>query len=108
MVLFSLIVFFVVLLASFVLNFIHYMHMFQLNSYSAEENFHWIKKNIENIIRRHLWAVIAMAYGLFITLNSFAVSAGDVLICAGIFCFGLIFCKRKPAKKKLAFTPRVI
>ena len=108
MFLFSLIAFFAVLLASFVLNFVHYMHMFQLNSYSAEEHFHWIKKNIGNIVLRHVFPFAAAAYALIIVLTSGTVTAGDILICAGIICIGMIFCKRKPAKKKLVFTPRVI
>ena len=33
------------LLANFTINFVHYMHMFQLNSYSAHEHLEWHKKN---------------------------------------------------------------
>ena len=104
----SIIVFFVILLASFVINFLHYMHMFQLNSYNAGEQFHWIKNNIGNVILRHFLSLAAGIYVLITTLVSGVLTASDLFIAAGIMCLGLIFCKKKPAKKKLVFTPRVI
>lgn len=58
------IVFFAVLLFSFTVNFVHYMHMFQLNSYSAKEHFHWIKNNFKNIIGRHIFPALSAVYGL--------------------------------------------
>ena len=108
MIIFSLIAVFAVLLASFTLNFVHYMHMFQLNSYNAAEQFHWIKKNIGNIVLRHIFALAASVYALIILLAVGMVTISDFLIFAGIICIGIVFCKRKPAKKKLVFTPRVI
>lgn len=60
----SYIVFFAVLLFSFTVNFVHYMHMFQLNSYSAGEQMHWIKNNIKDIVLRHIFPLIAAIYGL--------------------------------------------
>lgn len=56
--------FFIVLLFSFTINYLHYMHMFQLNSYSAEEQLHWIKNNFKNIIGRHIFPALAAIYGL--------------------------------------------
>lgn len=60
----SYIVFFAVLLLSFTVNFVHYMHMFQLNSYSAEEQLHWIKNNLKNVILRHIFPLLAAVCGL--------------------------------------------
>lgn len=129
------VIFFAVLLLSFTANFVHYMHMFQLNSYSAWEQGQWMKKNVGNIFLRHLWAVLSALYllifcaesysyqphehvfeggaeqivhGETVTRFGFMVFAVDLLICAGILAVGLIFCKPKKAKKKLVFTPRVI
>ena len=109
------VIFFIVLLASFTVNFVHYMHMFQLNSYSAWEQGQWMKKNVGNIVLRHLWAMVA-AITAYILVTSIIRTCNapnwpelkDYLICSAILAVGLIFCKRKPAKKKLVFTPRVI
>lgn len=46
--------------ASCGLNFIHYMHMFQLNSYHADEQFKWIGKNIKDVIMRHVFTIGAI------------------------------------------------
>ena len=108
------VIFFIVLLASFTVNFVHYMHMFQLNSYSAWEQGQWMKKNVGNIVLRHLWAMVA-AITAYILVTSIIRTCNapnwpelkDYLICSAILAVGLIFCKRKPAKKKLVFTPRV-
>ncbi len=116
------ILFFAALLLSFSVNFTHYMHMFQLNSYSAEEQLHWIRKNGKNIVLRHLCALLAFLYAVIVAgpgglrwqgekfgcVVSPFVTASDLLICAGLLTAGLLFCKNKPAKKKLVFTPRVI
>lgn len=119
------IIFFAVLLFSFVLNFIHYMHMFQLNSYSAREQLHWTKVNFGSVALRHFTAVIAAVYPLIFCMGTkmyalgpngeytpdetvLVIAMSDLLICAGILLIGTIFAKRKKAKKKLVFTPRVI
>ena len=104
------IVFFAVLFASFTVNFIHYMHMFQLNSYSAKEQFHWIRINIGNVLLRHLFSFLAVAYAfiIFIGSESFELRLSDLLACSGLMLMGLAFTKKKKAKKKLVFTPRVI
>lgn len=108
MVITSFILFFLALLISFTLNFVHYMHMFQLNSYSAFEQGEWIKKNIGNIALRHAFALVA---AVFAVLEISLINLGEIpalIICAAFLCIGCVFCKRKPAKKKLVFTPRVI
>jgi len=112
------VVFFTALLISFTVNFIHYMHMFQLNSYSAWEQGQWMKKNVGNIILRHVWALLAAAYllifcrkmliGIMEDNFRYLYIFEDLLICSALLAVGLIFCRRKPAKKKLVFTPRVI
>ena len=104
----SYILFFCALLLSFTLNFVHYMHMFQLNSYSAFEHGHWIKNNFGNIALRHVFPLIAAVYAL---AEVFFIKGGNALalvICAALTLIGCAFCKRRPAKKKLVFTPRVI
>lgn len=99
------IVFFAALLISFTVNFVHYMHMFQLNSYSPFEHVQWMKKNVKDMVLRHFDAAIAVFIG-YSVIDGIALS--DVLLCSGILLIGLIFCSSKPAKKKLVFTPRVI
>ena len=54
--------FFVTLLYSFILNFIRYMHMFQLNSYHASEQFKWIKENMGEVLKRHVPSLLAAAF----------------------------------------------
>ena len=109
------VLFFAILLISFTVNFLHYMHMFQLNSYSAWEQGQWMKKNVGNIVLRHIWAVLAALYAFRLALYTpdnggvlNAVALSDILICGGILLMGLACCKKAPAKKKLVFTPRVI
>lgn len=146
------IVFLVTLLYSFTVNFLRYMHMFQLNSYHASEQFKWIGANMGEVIKRHILPIIAGVFALvscvilqggifgggpvniddpfaapynlfwdnhvrmeissifdstFVPLPSTA-SSWDLLICTVLMTIGLFFAKRKPAKKKLVFTPRVI
>lgn len=98
------IAFFALLLASFTLNFVHYMHMFQLNSYHAGEQFKWISQNSKDILLRNIATVfvaIVLIWGGFINYNF-------VYIAASIFLILLNIAKPKKAKKKLVFTPRVI
>ena len=111
-------IFYAVLTLSFALNFVHYMHMFQLNSYDREEQLHWIGKNLKNIFLRHLLPLLAAVYTLIFCvidpdtgygcIRYPSPAASDLLICAGLILAGLIFCRHKHAKKKLVFTPRVI
>lgn len=133
----SYVLFFATLLYSFSLNFIRYMHMFQLNSYHASEQFKWISENIKEVIKRHIFPLYAAAFALFSCVimegrlfgenpmgtsyidpeNIFSsrliyvpyrVCTWDLLICTGLLIIGLYLCDKKPAKKKLVFTPRVI
>lgn len=127
--------FFVTLLYSFILNFIRYMHMFQLNSYHASEQFKWIKENMGEVLKRHVPSLLAAAFafvscfimngtlygvnpvgishtedvlGSHMIYEPYKVNTWDLLICSILIITGLYLCKRKPAKKKLVFTPRVI
>lgn len=128
----SYILFFAALLYSFVLNYIRYMHMFQLNSYHASEQFKWIGGNLGEVVKRHIFPVIAAIFafvscfvlgGTLFGENAYdvmtasawlvifersRVSSWDLLICTGLMLIGLYLCKSKPAKKKLVYTPRVI
>ncbi len=100
----SYIVFFTALFASFTLNFVHYMHMFQLNSYNPEEHFHWISQNTGDLVKRHFSAVIAMVVLLLLPKEQ----GMNMIIGGAVFLAGMIFSRPKKAKKKLVFTPRVI
>lgn len=131
----SYILFFLTLLYSFALNFIRYMHMFQLNSYHASEQLKWIRENSGEVIKRHIFPVLAAVFafvscfifgGTLLGENPvgfmgfkdifssspvfvpYKVSSWDLLICTGLMIAGLYLCKSGPAKKKLVFTPRVI
>lgn len=113
------ILFFAATLAVFTINFIHYMHMFQLNSYSAHEHLEWHKKNGREyrirVLFPFIFTLIALCAGigncfggdrLVWTINDFLPYIGAVLMFAGTIPAILGF--KKPAKKKLVFTPRVI
>ncbi len=127
--------FFVTLLYSFILNFIRYMHMFQLNSYHASEQFKWIKENMGEVLKRHVPSLLAAAFafvscfimngtlyganpvgishtedvlGSHMIYEPYKANTWDLLICSILIITGLYLCKSKPAKKKLVFTPRVI
>lgn len=102
------ILFFAALLASFAANYVHYMHMFQLNSYHASSQFKWIGANFGNVLLRHIFALGATAYMIIDFMNNGAIAASTLFIAAALLCFGLVFLSSKPAKKKLVFTPRVI
>ena len=110
--------FFAALLANFTLNFIHYMHMFQLNSYSAREHSEWAKKNAGDVWKRMIFSLIFCVFAAVIALwayldgNTAIWTLWDLLPYIGtlIFLAGALvsLVGRKPAKKKLVFTPRVI
>ncbi|MBO5377157.1 MAG: UDP-N-acetylmuramoyl-tripeptide--D-alanyl-D-alanine ligase [Ruminiclostridium sp.] len=129
------VIFFIVLFVSFTVNFVHYMHMFQLNSYSAWEQGQWMKKNYGSIFLRHVWAIGAALHtvvscmytqvytnhehtfinGVEVIVDTdpvsqfgFDIAFSDLLVAAGMILIGLMFCMQKKAKKKLVFTPRVI
>lgn len=100
----SYILFFTAMLANFVLNYIRYMHMFQLNSYHASEQFKWIGGNIGEIIKRHFCALMVLVLLIIFAFHSMTglMSSAAVLIVFSLFSLP------KKAKKKLVFTPRVI
>ena len=114
------VIFYAALLANFTINFVHFMHMFQLNSYSAREQYEWRKKNSLDVLNRCLWALI---YGLMAAMFAICVLfANDapffIAMCDHLPIYGAalmtvgcvpgLWALRKPAKKKLVFTPRVI
>ena len=90
--------------ASCGLNFIHYMHMFQLNSYHADEQFKWIGKNIKDVIMRHVFTIGAIL--TFIICGE--TNASTCFIAAAFLFLDIVFSAPKKAKKKLVFTPRVM
>ena len=90
--------------ASCGLNFIHYMHMFQLNSYHADEQFKWIGKNIKDVIMRHVFTIGAIL--TFIICGE--TNASTCFIAAAFLLLDIVFSAPKKAKKKLVFTPRVM
>lgn len=131
----SYILFFASLLYSFGLNFVRYMHMFQLNSYHASEQLKWIGENIGEVFKRHIFPIIAAVFALIscvvmggtlfgenpvgvyyiedafsssLSFEPYRVSTWDLLMCTSLLLIGVNLWGSKPAKKKLVFTPRVI
>lgn len=100
----SIVIFYIVLIAICVINFRHYMHMFQLNSYHANEQLKWMGINIGSVIIRHIFTIASIV--TLLICND--VKASTLLIASGFICFNGAFVKAKKAKKKLVFTPRVI
>ena len=102
------ILFFAALLLNFTLNYIRYMHMFQLGSYHASEQFKWIGGNIGEIIKRHLCALITLLIMLVdLMIYGFNTHIGLLSATAALIFFSLFSLPEK-AKKKLVFTPRGI
>ena len=56
----SIVIFYIVLTAVCVINFKHYMHMFQLNSYHANEQLKWMGINIGSVIIRHIFTIASI------------------------------------------------
>ncbi len=119
MTVFAHIFFFAALLVNFTINFVHYMHMFQLNSYSTREHLEWRHKNRLDVFRRGAWAwvffitaaavaVLAYVNGNFLiwTLCDLLPYIGAALLLCG--AVPAVLALKKPAKKKLVFTHRVI
>lgn len=98
------ILFFAALLTNFVLNYIRYMHMFQLGSYHASEQFKWIGGNIGEIVKRHLCAPVMLVVLMIFAFGSIT----GLLSSAAVLVLFSLFSLPKKAKKKLVFTPRVI
>ncbi|MCL2087584.1 MAG: UDP-N-acetylmuramoyl-tripeptide--D-alanyl-D-alanine ligase [Oscillospiraceae bacterium] len=94
-------------------NFIHYAHIFQLNSYSTTAQLKWYGKNITNLLFRQcfflLFLVIVYFYTfyfaqpVYISALYYAILSVLPLTIASLF----VSFPRK-AKKRFVFTPRVI
>lgn len=84
--------------------FVHYMHMFQLNSYHAAEQLKWMKINIADVVLRHIFTVLDIALVLFFG----DVRLSTLLMAAAGLWLSLCFVRKKTVKKKLVYTPRVI
>ncbi|MBR5089105.1 MAG: UDP-N-acetylmuramoyl-tripeptide--D-alanyl-D-alanine ligase, partial [Ruminiclostridium sp.] len=113
------ILFYAAMLANFSVNFVHFMHMFQLNSYSAHEQYEWRKKNTQDVFTRQVWGLIFCALAAMLAIcGVVTMSPGILGVCyyipetgAFLFLVGMVYSlllNRKPVKKKLVFTPRVI
>ncbi len=82
-------------------DYVHYMHMFQLNSYKASSQVKWLSKNTSI---KGLGAVLSV-----LILAVFGAVWYGYLGAGLLTLFFLVpFKKKKPVKKKLVFTPRVI
>ncbi len=100
----GLILFYAFTTASCALAFRYYMHMFQLNSYHANEQIKWIGQNMGGVILRHIFPLIAIISIFFFR----DVKLSSMLTISGLMCMSIAFSMPKKAKKKLVFTPRVI
>ncbi len=88
------------LTASVTTCFLRYMHMFQLNSYHASEQFKWIRQNIGDVALRHCFGLAAVLC---------AALTDNYIPCILFLTVSVLFSANvKKAKKKLVFTPRVI
>lgn len=87
---------------SYISYLLYLMHMFQLNTYKANEQTGWMKKNKGSLALRAALPVIAAVVTL-------CLSHMGIIIAAVIwFVNFLLFIKRKKAKKPLVYTQRVI
>ncbi len=108
MYLICLIVFLVLTVLASVINFIHYMHMFQLNSYHAKEQIKWMGINIGDVLIRTIPFIISAGY-IFTASVLFSSENPVHMIVAGVISLmAAILPRKKPVKKKLVYTPRVI
>lgn len=87
--------------ASCGLNFIHYMHMFQLNSYHADEQFKWIGKNIKDVIMRHVFTIGAIL--TFIICGE--TNASTCFIAAAFLFLNIVFSAPKRQRKSWCSLP---
>lgn len=85
--------------AAFVMNSIHHMHMFQLNSYKHKEHYAWLKGRQRELAGIDIWYVIA---AILCAGGSIGKAAGAVLLL-------LVAWMQRPkkAKKPLVCTRRV-
>lgn len=87
---------------SYISYLLYLMHMFQLNTYKANEQTGWMKKNRGSLIMRAVLPVIGAVAAL--CFHRVGLIAAAVLWIVNF----LLFIKRKKAKKPLVYTQRVI
>lgn len=83
-----------------VLSTLFYMHMFQLNSYRADDQWHWMLKNRGKVVPLAL-PLIGAIIGVICGKNV------GMIVCAVFVLLACLFYKPKKAKKPLKYTPRV-
>lgn len=76
------------------------MHMFQLNSYRADDQWHWMLKNRGKVVPLAL-PLIGAIIGVICGKNA------GMIVCAVFILLACLFYKPKKAKKPLKYTPRV-
>lgn len=103
MLIFSFCLFFAALLASVALNVLRYLHIFQLNSYHAVNQFRWLGVHFGEVVLRHISGICAM-----IALLVLDTTEVGLITAAAVLIFFLPFQFPRKAKKKLVFTHRVI
>ncbi len=119
MTVFAHILFYAAMLVKFSLDYVHFMHMFQLNSYDTKEHMEWHRKNGSDYIKRVVFPVAFWFIAVFAASRSYYDTdvimtvvcdllpyIGSVLMAAGMIVSAVAM--KKPVKKKLVFTPRVI
>ncbi len=92
--------FFMLLLTFWVfqaLSTIFFMHMFQLNTYRADDQLHWMAGNFKRMLPLLLPVVGGVVGGLY----------GNLLVPAITLSMAAVFYKPREAKKPLKYTPRV-
>lgn len=82
-----------------VLSTLFYMHMFQLNSYRADDQWNWLKKNRGK--------VTPLFFALLGAVGAACPKWIGMIVCTVFILFASLFYKPKKAKKPLKFTPRV-
>lgn len=92
----------ILFLVSYALYLLYLMHMFQLNTYKANEQRAWMRKNAGRLAGRAVLPVLAGACSLLPW--RFARVLQAVLWALSL----LFFVRRTPAKKPLVYTARVI
>ena len=83
-----------------VLSTLFYMHMFQLNSYRADDQWHWMLKNRGKVVPLAL-PLIGAIIGVICGKNA------GMIVCAVFILLACLFYKPKKAKKPLNYTPSV-
>lgn len=103
MIIFAYCLFFLALLASVTLNLLRYLHMFQLNSYHALNQFRWYGAHPGELVLWHMGGLCAL-----ISLLVLGYDTAGLIVAGCVMIFFLGFQIPQKAKKKLVFTHRVI